>query len=83
LIRRRSAGESWDGGGKPQAREDQSKDEPQLRIERTPGRLELREEGRGRGIGRRSNGPLRQGGGIPDGGQCGSAGADCLYDFVT
>jgi hypothetical protein len=66
-----------------QAREDQSKDEPQLRIERTPGRLELREEGRGRGIGRRSNGPLRQGGGIPDGGQCGSAGADCLYDFAT
>ena len=44
-LRWRKLGRGW----QPlQACEDQSKDEPQLRIERAPGCLELREEGRGR-----------------------------------
>jgi hypothetical protein len=66
-----------------QPRIDQTENEPQLRIERTPSGLELREESLGGGIGRRRNGPLRQGGGIPDSGQCGSAGADCFDQFAT
>jgi hypothetical protein len=74
---------------------DQAEDEPQLRIERTPGGLELGEEclrvgladgpvdGGDSSIDRRRNRPLRQGGRIRDGRQRGGTGADGLDQFAT